>query len=101
MITTTGDTFERKVAIQFYNDLNGPNLVPMLELLDQLDEDIEDFLDLVVEQAIQPDESGPSQKQMVFTWSHFLRATHQARSHVNIPMVALPWPRFAQWDRGH
>ena len=75
----------RGPIIQFYNDrlANPVNLQ-----LDTVNEDIEDYLDIFAELALQLGGHN-SRRRVVTTWSHFLRATGLAQSRPIMSVVPL------------
>jgi len=59
------------------------------ELLDQLSEDVEEYLDLFADRVVH---WGGSTRGVVSTWSHFLRAMRLAQTRAVMSMVAVAHP---------
>jgi len=73
-----------------------PGLPALRELFEQLDEDIDDYIDIVAEQPYRPGSITLSTKRFVTTWSHYLRTRQMARSRVIMALASFPnSPRFA------
>jgi hypothetical protein len=68
---------------------NSPNVIVLHDLLDQINGDVEAYIDLFVDQAVQLG-SNYRVKRVVSTWSHFLRASGLAKSRPIMRMVSVP-----------
>jgi len=65
--------------------------VALDELFDQLSEDVEDYLDLFADRAVNLGRMY-STRSVVSTWSHFLRTTRLTQSRVMMSMIAVSHP---------
>src|SRR5262245_7487728 len=108
MITRTQKrTAARVPTIQLYNDrlatavdlqrqgqparnLRSLNFMGLYQLFNEVNGDIEEYLDLFAERALPVSGRYSSTRQVVTTWSHFLRATQMAQSRVLMAMVPVP-----------